>query len=142
MSENTIRALDSGLFPLAKKFYKQFGQPTKTNRNDQIYATFSSGIMLACLRIAPCGDTRLLRGVFVAPEHRGKGLARALISHALKHSKLNEIWTFPYSHLNDFYVGLNFQTVSPEIAPSPIQDAFDVYTRQGKNISLMRWQHL
>ena len=142
MSEIIIRQLNPEHFPLAKKFYKQFGQPTKTNRNDLIYAAFSKSIMQACLRIAPCGDSRLLRGVFVAPNCRKAGLGRGLIAHALAHCELDEVWTFPYEHLHTLYKELNFEPVTAENAAPPIREAFEAYTKQGKNISLMRWKHL
>lgn len=142
MSEVTIRALAPALFPMAKKFYKQFGQATKTNRQDQIYAAFGNNTMLACARIAPYGEARLLRGVFVAPAHRGQGLGRALVNHALENCSLSEIWTFPYTHLNGMYETLRFDHLAIENAPLTIQKAFKIYSDQGKQISLMRWKHL
>ena len=142
MSAITIRKLAPEHFPLAKKFYKHFGQTNKTNRNDQIYALFDNKGMQACLRIAPCEDARLLRGVFVAETHRRQGLACKLISFALEQSKLNEIWTFPYRHLTTMYESLNFENITIGDAPTPIQKAFKVYSNQGREISLMRWSDL
>jgi len=138
----TIRKLAPEHFPLAKKFYKQFGQTNKTNRNDRIFAAFGAQGMKACLRIAPCEDARLLRGVFVAPDHRGQGLARTLISYALEKSDLNEIWTFPYRHLTTMYESLDFEMIATLDAPASIQQAFKVYSDQGRDISLMRWSDL
>ena len=142
MPEFVIRSLAPALFPLAKKFYKHFGQATKTNRQDQIYGVFSDNTMQACARIAPYGDARLLRGVFVAPDYRGQGLGSALITHALEKCSLNEVWTFPYTHLNSMYEALGFHRIAVENAPDTIQKAFKAYSDQGKHISLMRWKHL
>ena len=142
MPELVIRSLAPELFPLAKKFYKQFGQSTKTNRQDKVYVAFSNGTMQACARIAPYGEARLLRGVFVAPNCRGQGLGSALITHALEKCAINEVWTFPYVHLNGMYEALSFHCIAPEKAPDTIQKAFKAYSDQGKQISLMRWKHL
>ncbi|KZY68220.1 hypothetical protein A3742_12215 [Oleiphilus sp. HI0071] len=142
MQEYVFRSLDPAIFPLAKKFYKQFGQTTKTNRQDKIFAAFDNSSMRACLRITPYGEARLLRGVFVAPSYRGRGLGSDLIRYALEHSELNEVWTFPYMHLTALYETLNFLPEAVEDAPETIRHAFKTYSDQGKQISLMRWQHL
>lgn len=141
MTELVIQSLAPERFPLAKKFYKQFGQTTKTNRQDKIYAAFSKTAMQACARIAPCGEARLLRAVFVAPDYRGQGLGSSLVTHALEHCSLNEVWTFPYTHLNMMYEALGFELIAVENVPDTIQKAFTTYSDQGKQISLMRWKH-
>ncbi len=142
MRELVIRSLAPELFPLAKKFYKHFGQTTKTNRQDQIYAAFRNNTMQACARIAPYGDARLLRSVFVAPDYRDQGLGSALITHALEKCSLNEVWTFPYRNLDSMYEALGFYHFAVENAPDTIQKAFKTYSDQGKHISLMRWKPL
>ena len=51
-------------------------------------------------------------GFWVELEHRGHGLARALVQHALDHAPAGvEVWCIPFDHLTGFYLGFGMQRV-------------------------------
>jgi len=135
-----LKQLDPIYFPLAKKFYKTHGQSNKTDRQDEVFAAYTKDHICACLRIGRLAHYPLMRAVYVAPEHRRQGLARALIRYSLEHTKKQECWTFPYQDLVTFYQQFGYSEVSSQSAPAAIQEAFKNYTKQGRNISLMQWK--
>lgn len=164
MTDLSYKSLSAEHLPLAKKFYKEHSQATKMDRNDQVFAVYDKQTMVGCLRIArvfnaepksliisntphlnefdapsPEQDCRLLRAVFVSPEYRGKGIAKALIQFALDNTDLTQIWTFPYTHLIELYSNLGFNKQDDQQAPHSIRTAFERYTSQGRSISIMRW---
>lgn len=164
MTDLSYKSLSAEHLPLAKKFYKEHSQATKMDRNDQVFVVYDKQTMVGCLRIArvfnaepkpliisntphlnefdapsPEQDCRLLRAVFVSPEYRGKGIAKALIQFALDNTDLTQIWTFPYTHLIELYSNLGFNEQDDQQAPHSIRTAFERYTSQGRSISIMRW---
>jgi GNAT superfamily N-acetyltransferase len=63
-------------------------------------------------------------GFWVEETHRGRGLARALVQHALEHAPTDaEVWCIPFDHLTDFYLGFGMHLVTdPELAPASIRE--------------------
>jgi N-acetylglutamate synthase-like GNAT family acetyltransferase len=135
-----LRELETVAHPLAQKFYKAQGANNKTNRNDQIFVCLHAGSIVGCLRVAPCESQRLLRGVLIDASIRNLGLGRHLIKYALSKTRFETVWTFPYSHLIEFYKTLGFDEKNLSQTPSEIEAALLSYQKQGRNIGVMVWQ--
>ena len=81
-----------------------------------------------------------LRGVFIHPEYRGKGLGTMLIQQLQQSAKEDigcfTIYAFPLKHLEGFYTHLGYELLSEESfnkMPSPLQKRFKSAQQQGKN---------
>ena len=134
------------------------------DRNDQVFAVFDKQAMIGCLRIARIftpqelpqlaipnttsdgqavtendKECRLLRAVFIAPDYRGSGIAKTIISFALKNNDFEQIWTFPYTHLIELYRNLGFNEQEEHECPRTVRTTFNQYKAQGRSISIMRW---
>ena len=81
-----------------------------------------------------------LRGVFIHPEYRGKGLGTLLIQRLHQSAKKEigsfTIYAFPIQHLKGFYTHLGYEVLSMESyhkMPSQLQMRFKSAQQQGKN---------
>ena len=123
-------------FPLVNKFYRNVNAKNKASGNDGIWVARHDSHIVAATRLAPIpGDYWLLTGVFVDQDHRGRGLARALIIESCDNQPV--IYTFSLSHLTTFYQQLGFKLILPEHLPCELAQRFNAYVRQGRKIVAM-----
>jgi GNAT superfamily N-acetyltransferase len=90
------------------------------------------------------GDTLMLRGMWVAPEHRGDGIGSALLAAFVR--ELGDdpsvaghaCWGVPFAHLERFYGQGGFVFVPVATAPSFIRERIARYEREGHRVAVMR----
>lgn len=95
---------------LVNKFYKQHKTNVSCNLKDEVFcAVDKDDTVIAALMIRPIATTsdHLLRSLYVAPEHRGKGIAKALCRLAIKTHK-KACYTLCEEPLVNFYLTLGF----------------------------------
>lgn len=107
-------------------------------KGDLIYIATLNNTLVAALRLHPVNSYHLLRSMCVAAEKRHLGIGSALLEHLQDTLKGLECYSFPYTHLIDFYVKANFMPCETESAPEPISDKFNRYLNNGKKICLMK----
>ena len=77
--------------------------------------------MIGCGQLKPHGqDVLELASIAVCPEHRGQGIARAIIEHLLKNSS-RPLYLMCQSSLGSFYEKFGFQPISYEEMPRYFQ---------------------
>lgn len=94
--------------------------------------------LVAALRLQPVGHYHLLRSMCVKQALRRSGIGSALLAYAQPHLAQIDCFTFPYTHLHDFYTRQGFITITPTDAPEAIVDRFQRYTNQGRSLCLMK----
>jgi len=127
--------------PLVKSFYKNNGMRAQAPKGDLIFIATLNNSIVAALRLHPVETLYLLRSMCVQAENRHQGIGSALLEHI--QIKLNEIecYSFPYTHLTDFYSRANFVNYEAKSAPVSISDKFNRYLKNGKKLCLMKHQH-
>ena len=91
--------------------------------------------ILASLRLRPNGEFTLLIGMLVHPDHRGKGIGHQLMKRIADRLTSKETYLFSLPHLVEFYRKHGF---SPDVqAPNDIEQLFNKYTSQGKDLIMM-----
>lgn len=127
--------------PLVKSFYKKNGMRAQAPKGDIIYIATSNNAIIAALRLHPVNSHYLLRSMCVQTDNRHQGIGSALLDHI--QGKLCEIecYSFPYTHLSDFYFRANFITFDAESVPTAISDKYFRYLNSGKKICLMKHQN-
>ncbi|MBD1581172.1 GNAT family N-acetyltransferase [Pseudoalteromonas sp. S16_S37] len=118
--------------PLINKFYKQHRGRGRANKQDQNWVVKDPEIIAAC-RIQDVEGELFLSSVLVAPEYRGKGIARALLAHVFVQQN-SVIYTFAYRHLSQFYRQMGF---CESTLPLQLQPYFNSYVAQKRDIVAM-----
>ena len=129
--------LESQQNPLVKPFYKRFMAYSRPNKADKIAVLRHSQnhTIIACARLRPIGQYNLLTGMLVHPEYRGKQLGQLLLQHMQSEMLAKPVFTFALTPLTNFYTQLHFSVISD--APNDIQQRFESYINQGKDLTLM-----
>ncbi|MEN8634869.1 MAG: GNAT family N-acetyltransferase [Enterobacterales bacterium] len=119
-----VELLDELKIPLVNKFYKKHNVRGRANKQDKVWVTYYNDEIVAACRLQDKTDFLFLSTVFVALEHRGKGVAKQLLSTLLK-SQDKKINTFAYKNVVDLYCAIGFnQVLTYTLA---LQVLFDTY---------------
>jgi len=103
------------LYPLANRFYRQYQRGTKANRQHHIWVireqNHQQDHILCCGCLQPVDDGYWLTSLLVAPEHRRRRLASALLLHVRKQYS-GPIWLFCAPDLKELYLQAGYQSAS------------------------------
>ena len=100
--------LDAPLWPLMNKFYRTHQSSMKASKDAQLWVAREQEVVAAlCLRSAANGYW--LTGLFVAPDVRGRGIARSLVDAAVSSTEGAPVWLFCDPELQGFYEGIGFR---------------------------------
>ncbi|BBN82460.1 hypothetical protein PA25_24450 [Pseudoalteromonas sp. A25] len=124
--------LDAISTPLINKFYKHHRGRGRANKQDQNWVVKDSEIVAAC-RVQNIQGILLLSSVLVASEHRGRGIARMLLTQVIAQQTCT-VYTFAYRHLSSFYQQLGFYEC---VLPMQLQPYFDSYVAQKRDLVAM-----
>ncbi|TEW52781.1 GNAT family N-acetyltransferase [Psychromonas algicola] len=111
--------------PLVNQFYKRVYKKGMANKSDQVFVLKDQEIRCAA-RLKAIQGALLLTGVACAIEYRGKGLASLLINNILN-LQTQDIYCFPYPHLETFYQHLGFTCCEPEQLPEILNAKYQGY---------------
>ncbi|KTD89414.1 GNAT family N-acetyltransferase [Pseudoalteromonas sp. CR1] len=113
----TTQLLDTVKTPLVNKFYKVHGVSGRANKQDQVWVIYLGTHIVAACRLQNKTTFLFLSTVYVAPEHRSKGVAKQLITDLLTHQHMH-VYTFAFKNIADLYRSIGFNqvlTYTPEI---------------------------
>ncbi|WP_081430356.1 GNAT family N-acetyltransferase [Pseudomonas putida] len=94
-----------------------------------------AGEIIGGLSLTPVPDGQWLTGLLVAPDWRGKGVARLLIDHACGAERT---WLFCHPDLQGFYERLGFMV--NEDLPQTLADRLARYRRSKPLLAMVRDQ--
>ncbi|MBG9991298.1 MULTISPECIES: GNAT family N-acetyltransferase [unclassified Pseudoalteromonas] len=119
-----VKLLDGLKVPLVNKFYKKHNVRGRANKQDKVWVTYYNNEIVAACRLQDKTEFLFLSTMFVVLEHRGKGVAKQLLSTLLK-SQDKMINTFAYKNVVDLYCAIGFnQVLTYTLA---LQVLFDTY---------------
>ncbi|MGC5701368.1 GNAT family N-acetyltransferase [Pseudomonas sp. NFXW11] len=125
MSSLQISLLADSARPLLNKFYRQHQSPMRAASAGQLWVIRESEIV-AGMSLTVVAHGHWLTGLLVAPEHRGRGLARQLLERARQQVE-GPVWLFCHPHLQAFYQRLGF-SLDPDL-PQPLAERLLRYQR-------------
>ena len=107
------------------RFYKDNKDKARAKPGDLMFAALDEHQhTCSVLRLLPYKDFLFLRSVVTKPEQRGKGIASALIRHAIQAQANNNqampIYTLPTPLALPIYQRLGFKPVEPSQVPAEL----------------------
>ncbi|TDV70263.1 GNAT family N-acetyltransferase [Pseudomonas sp. LP_7_YM] len=120
--------------PLLAKFYKAQRSGMRARGEAQMWVAKDKDIV-AALCMTPVTDGRWLSGLFVAPDRRGQGIARALIEAALGANE-GSVWLFCDPHLLVFYQRAGF--IEADDLPEELRARLTRYRQTKALLALVR----
>ena len=127
--------------PLTKimEFYESQGYEGGAKEDDTIFLAYMNGEIVCVVRVVIEWNTAVLRGMYVKNEFRGFGIGRDVLT-ALKPflEKLDKpCFCISKTHLVQFYGLVGFQPIERKIAPSFLQERYNLYLSKGFDVVLM-----
>ena len=120
--------------PLLNKLYKIHGSAMRTSDAGEVWVA-RAGEIIGGLSLTPVPDGQWLTGLLVAPDWRGKGVARLLSDHA---GGAERTWRFCHPDLQGFYERLGFMV--NEDLPQTLADRLARYRRSKPLLAMVRDQ--
>ena len=123
LAEFTVRkALESEARQINHLVHLVGINPTGLDWRRFIVAVDPMGRVVGCGQIKPHGkDLQELASIAVLPEHRGMGIARAIITELLSMEPHRPLYLMCMSHNGPIYEKFGFQNVSPDQMPRYFQ---------------------
>lgn len=116
----TVRTLEAAELTWANARYAEVSFKPST-AHDLLALACVEGQRAGLGRLVQVGDASgELGGIYVLPDHRGKQVARALVSFLLEQSPYPTLYCIPFAHLDAFYRGFGF---APAAAASSLPRA-------------------
>lgn len=144
MKENPPEVLDwvaaEDLAAVAS-FYQDVGYGVGVDPGDRILTARIDKKVVGAVRICREESTQVLRGMYVAPDLRGKGVGSRLLEAVVSALDPVACWCVPYAHLREFYARGGFEECSPEQAPGFLGARARRYLKSGNRVIIMRRGH-
>jgi len=119
-------------YPLANHFYRTHRTQMRARGHHQVLV-LREDVIIGALCLQPVAHGHWLTNLLIAPEHRGRGCARQLLSEA-RRQVAGSIWLFCLPELESFYQGAGYQRC--EQIPLPLVDRLSRYL-QSKSLIAM-----
>ena len=124
--------------PLVNRFYRQCRYAAKAGRGEQVYVVKAQGSIVAAVRLVPKPQHhRFLRSFCVAPPYRRQGVGTYLLRALAPALAPAPCYCFPFARLQAFYAAAGFVVREPQALPDFIQQPFNRYRLQGRDIIVM-----
>ncbi len=131
--------LDPIKLPLLKRFYKLHYPGTKPKSDELTVVAYSQQSMVAVVRFRSVANYRLLTGMTVSCDSRGKGIGTELLNYCRHNILQKNDFCFSYAHLQNFYDQAHFRKIEVEALPSELKTLFIRYCQSGKDLIPMQF---
>lgn len=125
--------------PLIKRFYKQHYPSAKAKSNEAIVVAYQNVQMVGVVRFREIEQYRLLTGMLISPECRGKGFGHQLLAHCQENYLTSTDYCFAYAHLQGLYQQHGFSCIDSTALPANLRSLFDRYSNSGKSLLAMQF---
>jgi N-acetylglutamate synthase-like GNAT family acetyltransferase len=129
LADYTLRpALESEAGQINKLIHLVGINPTGLDWKRFIVAVDTAGQIIGCGQIKPHGrDILELASIGVLPEHRGQGLARAIIEKLLSTESFRPLYLMCMSHNGPLYEKFGFQSMAAAEMPRYFQRIYKLF---------------
>lgn len=135
-----VRTVTSEELGRAQTTYSDWGYSGVLTTSETILLAEQAGQWLGMVRCTREEGVLMLRGMWVAPATRGRGVGTRLLEVFVQHLKGQECYCIPHRHLTDFYGRGGFVEERSEAAPPFLRKRLASYRSNGGDVVLMRRQ--
>ncbi|MDY0135868.1 MAG: GNAT family N-acetyltransferase [Thiomicrospira sp.] len=121
-----------------KHFHKRhhLSQPLS---DEHVWVAQRDGELVGVARLVPCEQACWLRGLYILPNHRQKGIASALITQLQHHTHAN-LYAFAQPTLQHFYQQLGFILITPDNLSANLHRRFMTYQQSKPQLQAYYYQ--
>ena len=132
-----LKKIDPISFPLVKQFYKVTRYGGSPGRQETVWGWYDGAQLIACVRIEPKGDVHFLRAMVVHPDFRGAGIGAKFLAAIVDKYPNDQIYCFPFSHLEGFYRAGGFLPAKDE-GPDWFRQQYKRLSEQRDVVAMVR----
>ena len=118
--------------------YVEWGYHGGILDTDVVYVARIGGRPVGIVRRAEESGVTMLRGMFLAPEFRRRGMGTQLLRAFVADMPVADCHCIPFSHLVGFYSQGGFTTLDESRAEAFLRERLRVYRAEGHDVILMR----
>jgi N-acetylglutamate synthase-like GNAT family acetyltransferase len=134
----SVEQVEPMSLPLVNRFYKRCRYSAKAGRGETVFVIKVDGTIAGAVRLTPKSDNYFfLRSMCIDPEWRRQGLGKQLLAGITPFLDGINCYCYPFSHLLAFYGEVGFVHIDAEDVPAWIQQPYQRYCQQGRDIKIM-----
>ena len=118
-------------------FYRSVGYGGEIQEADRVMVARRRTSVVGAVRLCEEEGELVLRGMYVEPESRGRGVGRGLLAAVERLIGERRCWCVPYWHLTGLYGAFGFRVSAFETVPSFLQLRYEAYVKRGLEVVVM-----
>ncbi|MCK4708883.1 MAG: GNAT family N-acetyltransferase [Gammaproteobacteria bacterium] len=139
----TIEKADPLILPLVKRFFSEQGMRAQAAKIDEVIiarlSNYSEHNIIGALRLCPIENSWLLRSMSIEKGYQRQGIGSFMLNQITRDLAEKGCYCFPFKHLEKFYQKAGFQLIEVTKASPEIQQLFQQYIDNGKDILIMQF---
>ena len=138
MNTVTFRIAKAAEYPRIKEAYALWGYRGGVSTGDVVYVAETDGELVAVVRRTYEEGIVMLRGMYVAPHQRRRGIGSQLLAKFVNDLHDVACYCVPFAHLQAFYGRAGFTPLADDVAPEFLRDRLALYRGDGLDVLVMR----
>ena len=134
----SIHKASAAEHPDIAALYERCGYSGGLSADDTILVAGRAESLVGVVRLCSERRVAVLRGMQVLPDFQRQGIGRALLDESLRRVDDAACYCIPWSYLEQFYSSGGFERCESSNVPDFLAERFSLYTKQGRDVILMR----
>jgi GNAT superfamily N-acetyltransferase len=137
-AELAVRIADPAEHDVLTALYRSWGYRAGIAPGSIVYAAMRDGQTVGLVRRTIEDDTTMLRGMFIHPDFRRRGIGEQLLAAFAADLPDVDCLCLPFAHLVSFYGRSGFIVIAETAAPAFIRERLERYRGEGHDVLVMR----
>ncbi|HEY4219124.1 MAG TPA: GNAT family N-acetyltransferase [Gemmatimonadaceae bacterium] len=137
-AEISIRIADPSEYETLGVLYRAWGYRAGITPGSVVFAAMLGAETVGLVRRTIEDDTTMLRGMYIHPEHRRRGIGTQLLTAFVADLGDADCYCIPFTHLVSFYGQSGFRVFPESAAPAFLRERLAVYRAEGRDMLVMR----
>ncbi|HXD48534.1 MAG TPA: GNAT family N-acetyltransferase [Gemmatimonadaceae bacterium] len=134
----SVRIADAAEHDALTALYRSWGYRAGIAPGSIVYAAMRDGQTVGLVRRTIEDETTMLRGMFIDPELRRRGIGEQLLAAFTADLPDVDCLCVPFTHLVSFYGRSGFVVIPESAAPAFLRERLERYRSEGHDMLVMR----